>query len=243
MPPRSLVFLGPPCSSFVWISRSIAQRSAFNPLGNEHVEFVRTGNRIAIVVARLMLLLTALRIDFIVEQPSTSMFWLHPAIAKVCQELSSRLVRFGFEMGSFGSASAKPTRLVGTASWMLGLSKFKMPRKPDRKRLALKDARGVVTGKNNQLKASVMYPVKFCFLVATLYSEFHIRRQVLKELALKPLLLRRARPLDLLAVNLIFEFAFPDPFPTSSRHVPDLLQKPCTFVVVALEDFLVESDM
>eukprot|EP00971_Amphidinium_carterae_P350023 6491348-Amphidinium_carterae.3 len=207
MPPRSLVFLGPPCSSFVWISRSIAQRTKFNPLGNEAVQFVRTGNRIAIVVARLMLLLSTLGIDFIIEQPATSMFWLHPAIAKVCQTMSSKLVRLGFEMGSFGASSAKPTKLVGSARWILALSSFKVPRKTNRKRLAHKSEHGVVTGKNNDLKASAMYPVKFCFLVASLYAEFHLRRQVLKELVLKPLFSSRARHVDIVAMNLVFEFA------------------------------------
>ena len=45
----------PVCSSWVWISRSVSERSATNPLGNSSRTFVQEGNTIVLLTCVVLL--------------------------------------------------------------------------------------------------------------------------------------------------------------------------------------------
>eukprot|EP00971_Amphidinium_carterae_P240760 4779700-Amphidinium_carterae.1 len=64
-----LLFLSPPCSSWVWIARSQSKRSRLNVTGDEAKLFVKQANRVAELLAILMRLCLRLGVYFLVEQP------------------------------------------------------------------------------------------------------------------------------------------------------------------------------
>ena len=74
----SLLMCAPVCSSWVWMSRSTTLRSRILPLGDVSLASVAAGN---LQVARLVLLLVLVShwgCSWVVEQPMTSLMWMHP---------------------------------------------------------------------------------------------------------------------------------------------------------------------
>ena len=106
MRPMALATIGVPCSSFVWINSATSQRSETSPFGNEQLPHVALGNmwlgrnrdwvpviantsaccikvsmhnlRIAARVCLILLLLTARKVFFMIEQPFSSKWELLP---------------------------------------------------------------------------------------------------------------------------------------------------------------------
>ena len=74
----SLLMCAPVCSSWVWMSRSVTLRSRILPLGDVNQASVAAGN---LQVSRLVLLLMLVAHwggTWVVEQPMTSLMWMHP---------------------------------------------------------------------------------------------------------------------------------------------------------------------
>ena len=48
--PNAMVVGGPPCSSFVWINSATSKRSADNPFGDTDRQYVRSSNKLLILI-------------------------------------------------------------------------------------------------------------------------------------------------------------------------------------------------
>ena len=114
LPGSALAHWGPMCSSWVYLSRGSSGRRVYNVLGirpdGSTSRAVREGN---LTVSRLVLLLmvcSALDVIWIVEQPQSSLLFLHKRMRQLCELLKTFSSRTW--MGAYGAASAKLTMLL-----------------------------------------------------------------------------------------------------------------------------------
>eukprot|EP00971_Amphidinium_carterae_P352320 6492546-Amphidinium_carterae.1 len=184
-----VLFLSPPCSSWVWIARSQSKRSRMNVTGDEARLFVKQGNRVAELLALLMRLCIKLGVYFLVEQPESSLLFSHPDVASVMAEYSFCIYEAKFPMAAFGGSSRKPTVLVGTTPWLADLVRFAQTRSLKNReltRLAIVK-NGRVTGKRAQLQESAAYPHQFCYFLAKQVLSHLQMKTFYSELAVSPL--------------------------------------------------------
>ena len=175
--PFALVFLGPPCSSFVWLSRSVSKRSRSTPCGDEQQAFVALGNAVARVVSNVIKWCNDHHVLWIIEQPASSLFWQHPDIARALETSSSHVYTVSFHMSAFGASTAKPTKLMGSAPWLLHLKAQRQSHGRSLGTLAVRTEKHV-TGKKKALLRSASYPPHFCRAVALCHSSWHLKLQL-----------------------------------------------------------------
>jgi hypothetical protein len=167
--PGGVFWSAPPCSTWVFMSRHSTGRDRC-VTGNTSSAYVLAQNAL---VCRLLVALrfcVARGVDFIVEQPhSTVMFEYPPFKQWLASDSAGRVQRIQTQMGAFGMPATKDTILLGTAPYLGELAR----RMTHSERDALKscrmntsvnytDAAGrkrVQGGKD--LKATQSYPVRF----------------------------------------------------------------------------------
>eukprot|EP00959_Pyramimonas_sp_CCMP1952_P166247 3474636-Pyramimonas_sp.AAC.1 len=114
--PRGLLWAAPPCSSWVWIGRWQTGRSRENPIGNEDADFVHKANKSTSRVVLLLVLALAVRnCIFMAEQPSSSIFELHPRFKQLARALGEQLHKLQMWMQPFGGSSRKLTLLYSNS--------------------------------------------------------------------------------------------------------------------------------
>jgi hypothetical protein len=123
--PRAIVHWATVCSSWVRINKATSGRTVANPLGRTRHAYVAEANIMVSRCALLILFGMCLSLDFILEQPGTSLMFEHPRIRQL-QALADagglRPIRSIWTwMGAFGAPTPKPTKLLGTPTWMLAL--------------------------------------------------------------------------------------------------------------------------
>jgi hypothetical protein len=165
-----LVMLGPQCSTWVWVNRKVSQRSRGNPDGNDAHRLTHEGNVLNKRVALLCQLASLIGVQWVVEQPTSSLFFLTAAMMFVVKRNLAR--RIHFWMAHYGASTKKGTQLVGTATWLASLSsrETETTKNNGRQTKASAATLGVQTkkkyfGNHKALKASQVYPVKFALII------------------------------------------------------------------------------
>jgi hypothetical protein len=82
---NSLLFLGIPCSSWVWMNRGTSKRSKSNPLGDSSVPSVDTTNRLTSRCVLLIMTAIARGATWLLEQPASSLLPHHPRVEQLRQ--------------------------------------------------------------------------------------------------------------------------------------------------------------
>ncbi len=168
--PGGVFWAAPPCSTWVFMSRHSTGRDRC-VTGNTSSPYVLAQNAL---VCRLLVALrfcVARGVDFIVEQPhSTVMFEYPPFKQWLASDSAGRVQRIQTQMGAFGMPAVKDTILLGTAPYLGELARRMTPSERDalassrgRMKTTVKytDAAGrtrVQGGKD--LKATQSYPVR-----------------------------------------------------------------------------------
>lgn len=80
---NSLLFLGIPCSSWVWLNRGTSKRSKSNPLGDTSIPSVATTSQLTSRCALLIMTAVARGSCWLLEQPSSSLLPHHPRMAQL----------------------------------------------------------------------------------------------------------------------------------------------------------------
>ncbi|CAE7379659.1 RHM1, partial [Symbiodinium pilosum] len=179
MKPGSLATIGLPCSSFVFLNSGTSKRTPAAPLGREELGYIRRANSIAARVCLLILLLTARKCYWLVEQPSSSMFEEIPYFQHVMMIIRKfmKVHRTFFWMGCWGHFSSKGSLAYGTLGFIPKLAKRLTKKRKIRYGLSSEgvvkkgiDKRGrkVVSG-GNLLRLTQEYPRKFCARVVKLH--------------------------------------------------------------------------
>eukprot|EP00435_Cladocopium_sp_Y103_P073051 s121_g42.t1 len=149
--PGGLVLVGPPCSSWIFLSRSQTGRSWSNPEGNGR-RAVELAN---IFIRRLLYILYFAHkrgCKFLIEQPVSSVLWYFRPMRQFLQFTGAR--RVSFPMGSYGSPTIKMTVTHKGA--------------PLVKKTISKSGKQQVTGIRGALRESASYPAGFGFALAAL---------------------------------------------------------------------------
>ena len=173
--PGGVLFAAPPCSSWVWVSRSSSGRSYDCPLGNQLRKKVRDAN---ILVSRLVLLMAlALGRGCTIawEQPGGTLMHFHPKMRMFMQKF--KIYEIWTWMGMYGAPTAKATRLWCSHRWIRGmyqkLDKSKIPVYNGQEMVVeFHDVLGLkrATGRKG-LKSSQSYPLAFGEAFANKYSK------------------------------------------------------------------------
>ncbi|CAE7397388.1 RHM1 [Symbiodinium sp. CCMP2592] len=176
--PLALATIGLPCGSFVWINSATSKRSAARPYGNEDLPHVAKGNKIAARVCLLLLLLTARRVLFMLEQPFSSKLELLPFVRDVFDMISEVIPvhRVFFWMGNYGHFSCKGSLAYSNLPFIGRLGKKLSNARRERLRLSshgvvhrrVRHGRVAVTG-DRLLKKTQEYPRKFCKKILRLH--------------------------------------------------------------------------
>ena len=119
--PGGLLFMGPQCSSWVWMCRSQTKRSAANPYGNLEMPAVIDGNRLNEICALLCAIASMLGVLWVIEQPGSSLFF-HTKLMRTIINKENAYQRH-VPMSQFGHESQKSTLLVGVADFLSDLGK------------------------------------------------------------------------------------------------------------------------
>lgn len=123
--PSSVSHYATVCSSWMFISRSTTRRghTGFWNDGDQQVRAVREGNQLASRTAICIALGYALLLQFILEQPGSSVICASKWMIKLRQMLP--WVTTHTWMGRFGKPTAKPTELYSTSLWTQQLARKK----------------------------------------------------------------------------------------------------------------------
>ena len=167
-----LCFLAPVCSNWIWLVRSVSGRCSAYPLGFEWVPDVEWSNRMVSRVVLILLICNALGVCWVIEQPLSSVLWLHPRFQNFLRQ--HRTYRVTLDMFSFGADTAKPTVLYSSHPWIEEIRNDGFYRPAPQKTLATREwcpdkEKYVVTG-GGAIKASQHYPIAFGRAVARAYN-------------------------------------------------------------------------
>ena len=163
--PGGLVWFGPPCSSWVWISRRHSRRSRDDVAGDRSSAWVNKANMVAQRVSELARVCAARHVRYVIEQPRSSLLFLYPQVAEALR--GTRADRVSLELGRAGSPTPKPIILVGTARWLRTVASQVRRRPMVTSGRTLATVRpGSVDGNRAALAASAAYPRILCCMVA-----------------------------------------------------------------------------
>ena len=191
--PGALIILGPPCSFWIWLTRSVSGRSQSNPAGDTTSAWVRQGNAIGKFVANTLQLAHHLKLFYFVEQPASSLLGEFEPMKASLKATGAFNVRW--QMGAFGASSTKPQIGWTNAPWYAEFASFARVAAKRRREeegakepsnLSVKDnVDGSVTGNPHALESSAEYPSKFCDALISLHHE-HFKSafcsQIMKEM-------------------------------------------------------------
>ena len=164
-----LMFLGPQCSTWVWMSRSQTKRSQSRPLGDASSACVREGNDLNAAVALVCAIAHEMGVFWVLEQPSTSLFCSTAAMSRTIA--TTQAARASFAMSLYGHTSRKHTLLYGTPPWLHSYQARATKRSNTEPLTPLttttvgKGGIKATTGRRAYLQASQVYPVKFALAI------------------------------------------------------------------------------
>ena len=116
-----LCFMGPQCSSWVWLSRSTTKRSAADPDGDVNLPTVKEGNHLNKVVALLVTIAGLAGVSWVIEQPGSSLFFHTQIMRSVISEVNP--FQRWLSLRRWGHFSKKSTVLVGVAAFLSNMGK------------------------------------------------------------------------------------------------------------------------
>lgn len=118
-----VLWLAPPCSTWVWLSRSSTGRRPHRPAGDEHKENVMRQNMLVGRLCYLINLAWHLGVYFIIEQPASTVMFSYPRLQKLLARMGSAVTWVKIEMGCFNLEMAKNTLLVGWAPHLAAMGR------------------------------------------------------------------------------------------------------------------------
>ena len=111
------MWLAPPCSSWVFLSRHTTRRSKNMPLGRSpRPSRVVANNRLVSRMCHLLEFFFGRGIYYIIEQPRSSLMFEHPRLKKLLRRHAAAAIKT--ELGAFGAETLKPVIFTGTAPIM-----------------------------------------------------------------------------------------------------------------------------
>jgi hypothetical protein len=107
-----IVWLAPPCSSWVFLSRYSTGRH-LGVLGHEYIENVRAQNALVARITYAVVLCIKRGVHWVIEQPISSVLWDHPRMQAVLEKYADRIDTAVVQMGAYNLEAEKTLKLVG----------------------------------------------------------------------------------------------------------------------------------
>ena len=172
---KGVVWIGPECSTWVWLSRGHTKRSKSNIEGDTSRSDVTDANHIATITAGLVQLCHARRVWYVIEQPLSSLLYHHPGLAAAIKRSGGR--RYSVELGRAGATSPKPLVLVGTAPWLPAIERS-VKRRPmvETPEPVVKTSGRWISGDREALAKSAVYPQIFTDMVGAAHADYLAHR-------------------------------------------------------------------
>jgi hypothetical protein len=167
MKPGAVLWLAPPCGSWVWLSRWSTGRGPLSVLGKTYIDNIAAQNALVGRLCYIIALATKRNVYWVIEQPSSSLMWNHPRLERLMAKLGQTISQAFLEMGAWHMLCRKDTFLKGHAPHLEQMqrrmsSKQKMWMKTNGHKINLATRReGKSTGDEDGLKASQSYPLLF----------------------------------------------------------------------------------
>ena len=117
----AMILLGPPCSLWIFISRSYHRHSQESPLGDVSKAAVASANCLVRNVTLLLVIAHWRKVFFVLEQPGSSAMQYFPWVSILIEEL--RLQRIWTWMRAFGHMIPKPSYLLSNMQEAYSLRK------------------------------------------------------------------------------------------------------------------------
>lgn len=177
---HGLLFLAPPCSTWVFLSQGSTKRNWWNPAGGDSKKVLLAN----VLVMRLLYLIYYAHqrgVYFVIEQPMTSVLFVWKPVQMLLEWCRAR--RVAFPMGAFGSPTMKMTALWGTLpnlsslhralTWAQLKQALQRREKKDGKTVLVKKTKSKsgqtkVAGIKSALTKSGIYPYQFGCAIAAL---------------------------------------------------------------------------
>ncbi|CAL1130604.1 unnamed protein product [Cladocopium goreaui] len=160
--PGSGHMTAPVCSSWVFLSRGSTLRSASRPLGRSDSKAVEDGNILAARALVLCLLASAKAMFWCLEQPASSLMYLHPCFQFLIRLLGMHRLRVN--MSNYGAPTKKATLLYSSHACLDDIQNYTVEERLEQREMAVryvnqKGENRVHGGKH--LRASQAYPDEF----------------------------------------------------------------------------------
>ena len=118
----AVLWLGTPCSTWVWMSRHSTGRN-LDIMGNTDSAYICAQNALISRVCYILVLCMKRGVYWIIEQPESSIMWNHPMMAKVLKRFGHLISTVNPEMGAWSLETPKPSILKGTAPYFSKLGR------------------------------------------------------------------------------------------------------------------------
>jgi len=175
---NGILWLAPPCSSWVWMSRFSTGRH-LSLLGHLFNNNVQSQNALVGRLCYVIVLAIKRGVFFIIEQPASSIMWDHPRLKAVLEKYSDILFRCELQLGSYNYEVPKATVLIGTAPQLQHLGRRMSPNErlwmrsfDDRIHTASHDHTG--SRGNRNLRPTQAYPAGFGAAHALAYRDLNL---------------------------------------------------------------------
>ena len=173
--PGGILWVGVVCSSWVFMCRHTTGRTHIDILGNEDREGVLLANRMVSRVLLLVRLAVSLGIIVLLEQPLSSIMYLHPRFQAWLDECA--VFSCVLSLGYFGGETQKTVKLWSNCDCIQQLASARVRRWLPRSVSTFKSyqnelGESKVDG-GEGLKQSETYPVLFGAAVAFMYKDNH----------------------------------------------------------------------
>lgn len=156
---KGLVWMGPPCSSWVFLNQAKCKRNSLNRAGDASYKPVADGNTFARIAAFIFALCTIRNVFVVIEQPKGSQIWFYEPVRLVLDHFGcewTTIARCRFDRRPHGERWLKIFK-VGGPEWIKGLHRqCNCP--GEHKPLVNVSENGQVTGNAEALKKSAAYP-------------------------------------------------------------------------------------
>ena len=176
---HGICWFGTVCSSWVWIAKATTMRTLSRPRGDTRVPVVVEGNMQCTRSCLLMTMCYVRQIVWILEQPSSSRIFTHPAMVwarERAHEVGREFHIISTYQGAFGAETPKKTILASNSKCTHGLVRSSpemlstAPLATARVTSVRADGRRMITG-TSALKGTQAYSAEFGEAVAETYSD------------------------------------------------------------------------
>jgi hypothetical protein len=166
-----LLWMAPPCASWIFISSSWHQRGPENGYrGNRRWRDVREATAIAVILSAFVMLAAVRNVFFVIEQPASSVLFNYLPLRLALQRVTAGSISTHLKSFAHHFPICKPLRLASTCPWVPHLARRKPPGISEvDQEIYTRSALGQAITGGPLLSSTAAYPPEFARVVPHLH--------------------------------------------------------------------------